>query len=237
MRACRATSIAAEYQNIRRPGRSADDGRCRAGLQRRAEIAGRGRMGVGHDVEASKRRGRSWIATRFPAFGRVTIGGVALPAGHSSIWFRQSAGFSPHDRTEAFANFFFGGFGNNYVDHGDEKRYREFESFPGPTSTRDRRAELRQVDGRAQPAAAALCQPRDAGDSRSLDAAGALRDRDGHQCRRAVGAAGVRQRRAQIDFRLSFLSVLELTMSVGGAIACEPGRPVRRELMFSAKIL
>ena len=25
---------------------------------------------------------------------------------------------------EPFANFFFGGFGNNYVDHGDEKRYR-----------------------------------------------------------------------------------------------------------------
>ena len=32
--------------------------------------------------------------------------------------------------TQPFANFFFGGFGNNYVDHADEKRYREFEAFP-----------------------------------------------------------------------------------------------------------
>ena len=29
------------------------------------------------------------------------------------------------------ANFFFGGFGNNYVDNGDAKRYREVLSMPG----------------------------------------------------------------------------------------------------------
>ena len=57
--------------------------------------------------------------------------GVAVPVDHMSIWFRQAAGFSPNDRQEAFANFFFGGFGNNYVDHGNEKRYRETYSLPG----------------------------------------------------------------------------------------------------------
>ena len=51
--------------------------------------------------------------------------GVALPAGHSSIWFRQSAGLFAPDRDLPFANFYFGGFGNNYVDAGNEKRYRE----------------------------------------------------------------------------------------------------------------
>ncbi|NIW23156.1 MAG: hypothetical protein GWN29_00525, partial [Gammaproteobacteria bacterium] len=50
---------------------------------------------------------------------------------HSSFWLRTSAGFSPGDRDEPFANFFFGGFGNNWVDRLDEKRYREFRSFPG----------------------------------------------------------------------------------------------------------
>ena len=41
---------------------------------------------------------------------------------------------------EPFANFFFGGFGNNYVDHDDEKRYRETYAFPG--------AELNEIGGR-----------------------------------------------------------------------------------------
>ena len=39
--------------------------------------------------------------------------GVALSSAHSSIWLRTAAGFSPQDPAEPFANFFFGGFGNN----------------------------------------------------------------------------------------------------------------------------
>src|SRR5262249_29576947 len=57
--------------------------------------------------------------------------GWALPAGHSSLWVRSSGGLSPTSVTEPFANFYFGGFGNNWVDHKDEKRYREYFSFPG----------------------------------------------------------------------------------------------------------
>jgi hypothetical protein len=52
--------------------------------------------------------------------------GRALPAGHSSLWVRSSGGFSPTLVTEPFANFYFGSFGNNWVDHQDEKRYREW---------------------------------------------------------------------------------------------------------------
>ena len=43
-------------------------------------------------------------------------------------------------RDDPFANFYFGGFGNNYVDHADEKRYRKYYSFPG--------FELNEVPGR-----------------------------------------------------------------------------------------
>ena len=32
---------------------------------------------------------------------------------------------------DEFANFFFGGFGNNYVDRGEIQRYREWYAFPG----------------------------------------------------------------------------------------------------------
>lgn len=57
--------------------------------------------------------------------------GFPLPINHSSIWLRSSVGTAFGDRDDPFANFFFGGFGNNYVDHLTEKRYREFYSFPG----------------------------------------------------------------------------------------------------------
>jgi hypothetical protein len=57
--------------------------------------------------------------------------GFALPWKHSSIWLRNSIGGSDGDILDEFANFFFGGFGNNYVDRGTIKRYRNFYSMPG----------------------------------------------------------------------------------------------------------
>jgi hypothetical protein len=57
--------------------------------------------------------------------------GYALPLGHSSIWLRSAAGFANGDRNSTVANFYFGGFGNNYVDDKTIKRYREYSSLPG----------------------------------------------------------------------------------------------------------
>lgn len=57
--------------------------------------------------------------------------GFALPIRNSSVWFRNAAGIAFGDQLDEFANFFFGGFGNNYVDRGVVKRYREFYAFPG----------------------------------------------------------------------------------------------------------
>jgi hypothetical protein len=57
--------------------------------------------------------------------------GFALPWRHSSIWLRNAAGIAFGDEFDEFANFFFGGFGNNYVDHGEIKRYREYYAMPG----------------------------------------------------------------------------------------------------------
>jgi hypothetical protein len=50
---------------------------------------------------------------------------------HSSIWLRNFAGFAIGEPQDEFANFFFGGFGNNYVDRGEVKRYRTLHSMPG----------------------------------------------------------------------------------------------------------
>ncbi|MGH8674703.1 MAG: hypothetical protein ACREVG_10365, partial [Burkholderiales bacterium] len=60
--------------------------------------------------------------------------GWSLPFAHSSVWLRNSAGVADGERSDPYANFFFGGFGNNYVDGGPdrpEKRYREYYAYPG----------------------------------------------------------------------------------------------------------
>ncbi|MEJ2636867.1 MAG: WD40 repeat domain-containing protein, partial [Calditrichia bacterium] len=67
----------------------------------------------------------------FPRFF-VNLGyGFLLPVKHSSIWLRTSSGYSFGNQDEPFANFYFGGFGNNWIDYQETKRYREYYSFPG----------------------------------------------------------------------------------------------------------
>ncbi len=163
--------------------------------------------------------------------------GLALPLGHSSVWFRESAGFSPRDRSQPFANFFFGGFGNNYVDHEDEKRYREYYAFPG--------AGLNEIGGRNYlKSTVELNLPpwrfQRAGKPGfyttwmrpALFVTGLATDMDDKDVRRSAIDAG-----GQLDFRFTVLSVLDMTLSVGGAIAFEDGHQPRREAMISLKIL
>ena len=66
--------------------------------------------------------------------------GLALPLPNSSVWLRSAGGYSRGDRNDPFATFYFGGFGNNYVDSRSIKRYREYYSFPG--------FELNEIGGR-----------------------------------------------------------------------------------------
>jgi len=57
--------------------------------------------------------------------------GFALPWKHSSVWLYNAAGIAGGDRDNTLSNWYFGAFGNNYVDDREVKRYREFNSFPG----------------------------------------------------------------------------------------------------------
>jgi hypothetical protein len=59
---------------------------------------------------------------------------------HSSLWLRTAAGYAVGSSSDPFANFFFGGFGNNWVDHGPERRYRDALRFPG--------AEIDEIPGK-----------------------------------------------------------------------------------------
>jgi hypothetical protein len=102
------------------------------------------RLGYSHTRESlgavTEEKGIQWnIATSvsyvdndtIPKFAGNFDFGFALPIRNSSIWFRNVAGVAFGDQLDEFANFFFGGFGNNYVDSGKIQRYREWYAFPG----------------------------------------------------------------------------------------------------------
>jgi hypothetical protein len=57
--------------------------------------------------------------------------GIPLPLPHSSIWLRTAAGIADGAHNATVANFYFGSFGNNYVDDKSIKRYHEYHSMPG----------------------------------------------------------------------------------------------------------
>lgn len=163
--------------------------------------------------------------------------GLSLPLAHSSLWSRSSAGIATGDDDDPVANFYFGGFGNNYVDNGNVKRYREAGSLPG--------FEIDEVDGQryfkqtmewtlppvifesvgtpvlhvtwARPAlfASALW-------ARPVTDTGT----------RKVGSVG-----GQVDFRISTLYWYEMMLSVGYAQAYEHSRRAGNEWMVSLKIL
>ncbi|HET7262758.1 MAG TPA: hypothetical protein VFK60_13235 [Casimicrobiaceae bacterium] len=57
--------------------------------------------------------------------------GFQLPLPHASIWLRSAAGGGNGDRDNPVASYYFGGYGNNYVDNGEVKRYRDYDSLPG----------------------------------------------------------------------------------------------------------
>jgi hypothetical protein len=172
-----------------------------------------------------------------PKFYGTYDRGIGLALGHSSVWLRSAAGYSPRDREQPFANFFFGGFGNNYVDHADEKRYREYYAFPG--------AELNEIGGRnfVKSTLEWNLPPwrfRRAGTPGfyatwlrpAVFAGGLVTNMDNADFRHTLANLG-----GQVDVRLSMLSALDLTLSAGGAVAVEDGHAPRREAMISLKIL
>ncbi len=163
--------------------------------------------------------------------------GFALPMGHSSIWFRNAAGASPQNPAEPFANFYFGGFGNNYVDDGEIKRYREHYAMPG--------FELNALGGRTFAKSTLewnlpplvfdrvgtpgfyLAWAR-----ASLFGTGLATNFDDEASRVEAQSAGL-----QVDFRFQVMHRLDMTLSAGYAAGWIDRVRVDDEVMVSLKIL
>ncbi|MBK5255153.1 MAG: hypothetical protein JJE39_03895, partial [Vicinamibacteria bacterium] len=201
----------------------------------------RGSMGKVDDekgVSAEARVGMDRSAGKsYPKVLGIVDGGLPLPLGHSSVFLRSAAGYAGGERSSPLASFYFGGFGNNWVDHRDEKRYRTWFAFAG--------LELNEIPGRSFVKSTLEWNLPPVRFSRAgrpgfylawarpAVFAGVLgTDFEKGSTRRIVRNLG-----GQIDFQLTVLSALDLTLSAGYARAFEDGRPSRHETMVSLKIL
>ena len=162
--------------------------------------------------------------------------GLALPLKHSSVWFYNSVGYTDGDRDDPLSNFYFGGFGNNYVDDGDVKRYRKYYSMPG--------FELDEIA--AQDFVKTVVEwnlpPirfREAGTpglflshARPALFLAGLKADPGDDLERSLISAGF-----QVDFAFTLTHRLPMTLSLGYAIGREGGKKRDDEWLVSLKIL
>jgi hypothetical protein len=173
----------------------------------------------------------------FPRVYATLAYGFLLPIDHTAIWLRGSSGHSFGDRQDPFANFYFGGYGNNWVDHLDIKRFREYYSFPG--------VEINEVGGRnygklmvevmlppVRFKRLGLTSAYLRWTRLSLFSSGIVTNLDNEGERRKLVDIG-----GQVDFRFVTFSLLESTLSLGYAVALEEDQRASTELMVSLKIL
>jgi len=186
--------------------------------------------GIRWDLSGSIERASS---RSFPKLQGTLDVGQPLPLGHASVFLRSAAGYAWGEETNPLAAFYLGGFGNNWVDRGDEKRYRKWYAFPG--------AEINALAGRSFARTtlefnlppvrfkkagtpgfyASWIRPAVFGGVAVTDQGRAAR-------RRTVWNTG-----AQFDLSITTLSALDLMLSFGQAVAFEQGRKASYETMIS----
>ncbi|MCW8850744.1 MAG: hypothetical protein OQJ81_12250, partial [Melioribacteraceae bacterium] len=177
------------------------------------------------------------IETFFPRIYTNLDYGFALPLNHSSIWLRSSAGYSHGNRDNPFANFYFGGFGNNYIDNQHEKRYRDYYTFPGlvinnagGTNYGKLMLELNLPPLRFSNLGFSSFYINYA--RMALFSTALTTNADSKIDKRSLANIG-----AQVDFKFIIFFHLKMTFSVGYAMAFEKISKPQDELMFSLKIL
>ena len=170
------------------------------------------------------------------AFGGLSFG-FPLLFDHATLWLRTGAGWSDGLAADPFANFFFGGFGNNWVDNGEVKRYRDHFAFPG--------FEIAEFGGRTYTRAMVEwnlppVRFRSVGTPANylswgrpaLFASALVLNPDDTALKRELTNIG-----AQFDLQFYVMHAQEMTLSFGYALGFEDGQPDREEVMVSLKVL
>jgi hypothetical protein len=156
---------------------------------------------------------------------------------NSSLWLRTAAGYVEGDPDLSLANFYFGGFGNNYVDSREVKRYRDWYSFPG--------FGINEIAGQSfvRPMVEWNITPyvfESAGTPAfhlawvrpAVFASALWTDVDSSPRRKDYANVG-----AQADLRFSVLHWYDMTLSVGYAVGFREGKRAGDEWMVSLKIM
>ncbi len=170
------------------------------------------------------------------AYGTFDIG-FALPLHNSSIWLYNAAGVAGGWGSNPLANYYFGGFKNNYVDNRDVKRYRELESFPGASidalggqrfvkNTLEWNAPPYRFESAGKPGFyLSYIRP-------AIFVGSLVIDDSLAGGRRHYQDAGL-----QLDLNFTILDHLPMTVSVGYAQSFEAGNKLDDEWLFSLKVL
>jgi hypothetical protein len=162
--------------------------------------------------------------------------GAPLPLRHASLWLYSAAGVGGGDRTNPLSAFYFGGFGNNYLDDGEVKRYREYQSFPGfKIDTLAGRSFARSLVELNLPPLRFADIGRPSlflSGVRPALFAGVLGIDPGKRGGRTLETVG-----GQLDFNFTAALRLPMVLSIGAATGFEDGRRRGDEAMISLKIL
>jgi hypothetical protein len=172
----------------------------------------------------------------FPSLRGGVDAGVPLPVNNASVWLYTAAGSVWGDRASPLGSFYMGGFGNNYVDDREVKRYRDYVSLPG--------FEINEVSARTfVRAVAEVNLPpvrfEEVGvpalflsSMRSALFLGGLELETAHGARRSLQTAGV-----QVDFNITAAHRLPMVFSIGYAQGFEDGAREGGEVLISLKIM
>jgi hypothetical protein len=179
-----------------------------------------------------------WVGSdHYPrGWGQLAFG-IPLPWDHSSIWPQVTAGVAGGDLDDPLANFYFGAFGNNWVDHGEVRMFRDVYSFPGVeidelggTTFGKAMLEWRLPPIRFKRFGAPNFYLTWA--SATLFGGAITTNFDDDAVRETVQNVG-----GQIDFKVVMFTNLSMTLSFGYAYAWGGERPSGTEFMASLKIM
>ena len=172
----------------------------------------------------------------FPSLRAGLAFGTPLPLQHASLWLYTAAGAAWGDRNNPLSDFYLGSFGNNYVDDGAVKRYREYDSFPGfgidEISARTFAKGVVELNLPPLRFANIGAPSFFLSNLRPALFSGLLYDDPGIGPERTLGDAG-----AQLDLNFTVAWRLPMTLSFGYAEGFESRMRTHDELMLSLKIL
>lgn len=185
-------------------------------------------------VLGSSRIGEEGVFPRLVVAGDV---GWALPLQHSSLWLRGAGGMGFNSSDHVLGRFYFGGFGNNWIDYREIKRYREVESFPGVAiNGAGGRSFVRGMLEWALPPLQTMHSGIPELYGRWIRPAmfASVVTTDVFAANRTESIANIGM---QWDVRVVVLSMMDATLSVGGALAFREAASRAGELMVSLRVV